>query len=165
MSTEETPELTDAEWRATIEAELARLRAADPREGAMKRAMAGPLISGPARAAEERQRAEIRRREEAVEAAIADAGLERRVRQPEIAKHERKLAELDTQIAEAQATADEAVSVLNGLCAERFHLASNPPWVAPSPFPPNEPIATSVVHPRRKMLAAPSRGSRSRVGA
>jgi hypothetical protein len=53
-------ELTDSEWRKRIEVELARLRADDPQAKAMARAMRGPLISGPAKAAEERQLAACR---------------------------------------------------------------------------------------------------------
>jgi NifB/MoaA-like Fe-S oxidoreductase len=140
MSTHKTDQPTDSERFAEVDrklaeqaAEIERLRAADPVKKAEARLMRDPVPSGYMREMLARQDAARLARVRAAEAAAEQEALEARVHAPEIAKHQRKLAEIDARIVEMCDTFERADRELAELQRERFRVAAEAP-VFTKPF-------------------------------
>lgn len=113
-------------------AELERLRAADPVKKAEARLMRSPTPTSPwVQQGFARQEAARLARARAAEAQAEEAVMWARVHAPEIAKHERTLAELDGRTAQARETCETADRDLAELERERFRLAADAPRFVP----------------------------------
>jgi uncharacterized coiled-coil protein SlyX len=146
MGTVEEPQ-TDVERLAELErkqaeqdrkqaeqaAELARLKGAEtPLEAAMRVAMRSPEPSSAwVREGLARQEAARLARVRAVEAAAEQLELERRVRAPEIAKHQRKLAAISARVAEEREAFEKHADKLAELEGERAGVMREAPVFAP----------------------------------
>jgi hypothetical protein len=170
-TTEATTQPTEAGRLEALEAkqaqqaaELERLRQGDPATKAMAASMRAPQPSPVIQRQIDAQHAAARARQAAVEAQAEAAEMDRRVHQPELARHAQELQAFDARIVKAAEALAKAERAHVELCAQRTHHAANPPWTPPSPFPASVPLFSDE---RRRLRdeeqTARRRGLRSRV--